>query len=169
MNKNLKTILRIGMTVGLILLVLNLERYIEELYLQSEINHSFLSQWPIYLTISLILTLIYWKFESKKVKSNILKIAFVLILFGFSFYESNRILLWINSMTRTEIIHQEYQVRLNGVAWGEIGIVDFEKREYTEIKASVKETEGLSENDNVQIQFNVGVLGFKYNPKLIKE
>lgn len=169
MNKNIKSILRIGITVGLILFVLYLESQIEKLYLNSEINHSFLSLWPIYLAISLILTLTYLRFESKNNQSNILKYVSVLILFSFSFYESNRTLLWINSMTQTDIMHQEYKLKLNGVAWGNIGVEDFKTKEYDEIKVSVKEIEGLSENDNVQIQFNVGIFGFKYDPKLTKE
>lgn len=72
-------------------------------------------------------------------------------------------------MTQTDIMHQEYKLKLNGVAWGNIGVEDFKTKEYDEIKVSVKEIEGLSENDNVQIQFNVGIFGFKYDPKLTKE
>ena len=169
MNKNLKSTLRIGITIGLILLVLNLERYIGDMYLQSEVNHSFLSHWPIYLAFTLIFALIYWRFELEKIKSNILKVLFVLILIGFSFYESNRVLLLVNSMTQSEIIHQDYRLKLKGVAWGEIGIEDFKTKQYDKIKASEKETKGLSENDSVQIQFNVGIFGFKYDPKLIED
>lgn len=116
MKKNLKSTLKIGMTIGLILWLLNLEGYIGDLYLQSEINHSFLSHWPINLAFSLILALMYWRFELKKNKSNILKIVFVLIFFGFSFYESKRILLLINPMTQPDIIHKEYRLKLKGVA-----------------------------------------------------
>lgn len=165
----MNNILSIGIRVGLILLVLTLEWYIQKLYLQSEINHSFLSHWPIYLTLSTILTLIYWKFESKQIKSSILKVVSAIVIFGFSFYESNRILLWINSLTQTDIIQQEYQIKLKGVAWGEIGIEDMKTGEYNEIKASTTEIEGLSENDNIQIQLNVGLFGFKYAPTLVKE
>lgn len=93
----------------------------------------------------------------------------MLILIGFSFYESNRVLLLVNSMTQSDIIHQDYQLKLKGVAWGEIGIEDFKTKQYDEIKASEKETKGLSENDSVQIQFNVGIFGFKYDPKLIED
>ena len=157
------------MTVGLILLVLILERYIKKLYLQSEINHSFLSYWSIYLAISLILTLTYWKFESKKIKSNILKVVSAIIIFGFTFYESNGIIMWLNSLSQTETIHQEYELKLKGVAWGEIGIKDIKTGEYDEIKASTAEIEGLTENDTIQIALKVGTFGFKYAPTLKNE
>ena len=78
-------------------------------------------------------------------------------------------MLWINSKAQADVIHQEYKLKLVGLAYGEIGIEDFENIEYHVIKASVSETEGLSEGDKVKIQFNVGIFGFKNAPTLIKE
>ena len=169
MNESLKYISKVGINIGLILLIITLEWSTEKMYLRFEVIHAFRSHWFFYFILSSILTWLFWKFELKNIKSNILKIITTIAMFGLTFYLSNRIELMINSQFKIGYEHQYYQVRLKGIAWGKIGIKDLKTGIAEEIKVSNKEINKITDKDTVKLEFKKGVFGFKYDPIIQKE
>jgi|UPI00037876E9 hypothetical protein len=169
MKENFKFIKRLVINIGLMLLILTIEKNVNRVYLKSEITYSFLSHWPFYLVISIFITLIYWKLESNKIKASFLKIIFILLLFSLSFFLSNRIELWLNSKTEKEVENREYIVLLKGFAYGEIGIKNLTTGEIDEMKISENEIKGIMENDTIKLEFKKGIFSFNYSPKIKKK
>ena len=169
MKKNIKFIKRLVINIGLILMILTIEKNINRIYLKSEITDSFLSHWPFYLVISIFITLIYWKLESNKIKASFLKYIFIPLFFGLSVFLSNRIELWLNSKTEKEVQTCEYIVILKGFAYGEIGIKNLTTGEIDKMKISENKIKGIKESDTIKLEFKKGIFNFRYSPKIKEE
>tara|TARA_R110002126_G_scaffold290420_1_gene447320 strand:- start:560 stop:1069 length:510 start_codon:yes stop_codon:yes gene_type:complete len=169
MKKNIKFIKRLVINIGLILLILTLEKNVNRIYLKSEITDSFLSHWPFYLVISIFMTLIYWKLESNKIKASFFKFIFIPTFFGLTFFLSNRIELWLNSKTEKEVQTCEYIALLKGFAYGEMGIKNLATAEIDKIKISENKIKGIKENDTIKLEFKKGIFNFRYSPIIREE
>jgi len=167
MKKSSTTAIRIITTFVITLLALLLERSVQKAYLSSDIYEAFQSHGIYYLMISLLITLLLWRVEtSKQPSSKTVKVLAVLIIFGASFFFSNRIELWINSKTQKGEINQNYSVQLEGISWGEIGIRDLATGEIDRMKVEAEDYNGLRENDTISLAFKKGIFGFRHSPSI---
>ena len=170
MKKSSTTAIRIITTFAITLSAILIERSVQKAYLSSDIYESFQSHGIYYLIIALVITFFLWRVEtSKQPSSKIVKVLAVLIIFGASFFFSNRIELWINSKTQKGVINQNYSVQLEGLNWGEIEIRDLATGEIDRMKVEAADYNGLKENDTISLAFKKGIFGFRHSPSIKKD